>query len=68
MVEGKMSDFVSCHGPVVVNSAQTVAFLCDEPGNHTVSRLELEIHRFSQSQRRPLQVYIHEIGMLTQRS
>ena len=42
MVEGKMSDFVSCHGPVVVNSAQTVAFLCDEPGNHTVSRLELQ--------------------------
>ena len=45
-----MSDFVSCHGPVVVNSAQTVAFLCDEPGNHTVSRLELQtIHRFSET-------------------
>ena len=50
-----MSDFVSCHGPVVVNSAQTVAFLCDEPGNHTVSRLELQtIQRFSQSRRRSL--------------
>ena len=38
VVDGKKSEYVSCHGPIVINQTQTVAFLCDEPSNYTVSR------------------------------
>ena len=40
VVDGKRLDHISCHGPIVINQAQTMAFLCDEPSNHTVSRCE----------------------------
>ena len=40
VVDGKKLDNISCHGPIVVNQTQTMAFLCDEPSNHTVSRSE----------------------------
>ena len=38
VVDGKKLENISCHGPIVVNQNQTMAFLCDEPSNHTVSR------------------------------
>ena len=41
MVSGKLTEFVSCHGSLVVNESQTVAFLCDDSSNFTVSKYEL---------------------------